>query len=345
VGETESKPSSLSDAEKVDAIFEFVARSIRYVGLEFGVHGYKPYGVSATLQRKFGDCKDKATLMRALLAAVGVESDLVLVRTRPKGRLRDQTASPSGFDHAILYVPTLDRYYDATASWNSPTELPWADRGATVLVLGKEGARFVQIPEGTPADAKFVLSLTPSASGLTGEIRAYGDRAAELRQALATEAERDDTLERLLGTELQAVELTRATYDLDFDAGPITIAFEARRTGDELPLLPPGFVVRRRLASLSTRTTPLQLTPLRIERTAALGAFGLPVEPGTGAPPSSARVDSEFGFAERVVTDTAVTLILEITAHRVTPDAYGRLRDFAAAADALFLPVSKLVAR
>ena len=345
VGEKEGAPSSLSDAEKVNVIFEFVARSIRYVGLEFGVHGYKPYGVSATLQRKFGDCKDKATLMRALLAAVGVESDLVLVRTKPKGRLRDQTASPSGFDHAILYVPSLDRYYDATASWNSPTELPWADRGATVLVLGKEGARFVQIPEGSPADSSFRLTLSPTAMGLSGTITAAGDRAAELRQALATEAERDDTLERLLGTELQAVELTRATYDLDFGPGPITITFEAKRTGDELPLLPPGFVVRRRLASLSSRTTPLQLTPLRIERTAGLGAFGLPLEPGTGAPPASARVDSEFGFAERVVTDASVTLILEITATRVPTDAYGRLRDFAAAADALFLPVSKLVAR
>ena len=54
----------------------------RYVALEFGIHGYKPYRVSQVLSRRFGDCKDKASLLMVLLREVGVEAELVLLRTR-----------------------------------------------------------------------------------------------------------------------------------------------------------------------------------------------------------------------------------------------------------------------
>ena len=81
----------------------------RYVGLEFGIHGYKPYKVTQVLARRFGDCKDKASLMVALLREVGIDAELVLVRTRRGGRIDAEPASLAVFDHAIVYVPKLDR--------------------------------------------------------------------------------------------------------------------------------------------------------------------------------------------------------------------------------------------
>ena len=88
------------------------------MGLEFGIHGYKPYKVTQVLARRFGDCKDKASLMVALLREVGVEADWSLVRTRRGGRLDAQPASLAVFDHAIVYVPKLDRI--STARRSSP---------------------------------------------------------------------------------------------------------------------------------------------------------------------------------------------------------------------------------
>ena len=79
------------------------------MGLEFGIHGYKPYKVTQVLARRFGDCKDKASLLIALLREVGVDAELVLVRTRRGGRLDPEPASLAVFDHAIVYVPKLDR--------------------------------------------------------------------------------------------------------------------------------------------------------------------------------------------------------------------------------------------
>jgi hypothetical protein len=136
----------MSDAERVRAVYDFVVTNTRYVGLEFGIHGYKPYKVTQVLARRFGDCKDKASLMIALLREVGVPAELVLVRTRRGGRLDPEPASLAIFDHAIVYVPKLDRYLDGTAEFAGLGELPSQDQGVTVLRVGPHGARLTETP-------------------------------------------------------------------------------------------------------------------------------------------------------------------------------------------------------
>ncbi|HCF59298.1 MAG TPA: cell division protein FtsK, partial [Myxococcales bacterium] len=66
----------------IRAVYDFVVSRTRYVGLEFGIHGYKPYRVDKVLARRFGDCKDKASLMNALLRVAGIDSRLVLLRMK-----------------------------------------------------------------------------------------------------------------------------------------------------------------------------------------------------------------------------------------------------------------------
>ncbi len=78
---------AMTDIEKVRAIHGLVVTGTRYVGLEFGIHGFQPYKVTQVLARKFGDCKDKATLMIALLREAGIDAELVLLRTRRGGRI------------------------------------------------------------------------------------------------------------------------------------------------------------------------------------------------------------------------------------------------------------------
>ncbi|MCK5595788.1 DUF3857 domain-containing protein, partial [bacterium] len=52
-----------TEIDKIRAIYNYVVKKIRYVGLEFGIHGYKPYKSCQVFSRKFGDCKDKALLI------------------------------------------------------------------------------------------------------------------------------------------------------------------------------------------------------------------------------------------------------------------------------------------
>lgn len=120
---------------KLRAIYNEVVRRTRYVGLEFGIHGYKPYKVAQVFQRKFGDCKDKASLLKVMLKEVGIDSSLVLARTRRNGQIAPEPASLSVFDHAIVYVPKFDLYLDGTAEFSGSTELPAQDQDIMVLVV------------------------------------------------------------------------------------------------------------------------------------------------------------------------------------------------------------------
>jgi len=141
-----------STRERVAAIHEYVVRNTRYVGLEFGIHGFKPYRTTVSFSRRFGDCKDTASLMHVMLGVAGIDSRIVLVRTHDLGEIDETPASLSVFNHAITYVPELDMYMDGTAGFSGLDELPRGNQGASVLIVEPDGgSRFTQIPISPPA--------------------------------------------------------------------------------------------------------------------------------------------------------------------------------------------------
>jgi cellulose synthase operon protein C len=197
----------------VKAVYEFVVSQTRYVGLEFGIHGFKPYRVDQILQRRFGDCKDKASLMHALLAAVGIDSRVVLLRMRKLGRMPEAPASLAMFNHAILYVPRFDLWLDGTASFSGSRDLPGEDRGATVLVVNPDGApRFGYVPEAKPEEnrTESIFDVALAADGratLRGTSRIRGVQAPGYRRAYQAEGERRATLEQAFNRTFPGLEV------------------------------------------------------------------------------------------------------------------------------------------
>lgn len=186
----------------VRALYGFVVQNTRYVALEFGIHGYKPYRVDRVLSRRFGDCKDKASLIHAMLKVAGVDSRLVLLRTRELGAIGEEPASLAAFNHAILYVPSQELYLDGTAEFHGSRELPSADRTANVLVVEPEGkSPFSTVPE-TSAEENLTalsmeVSLRPDGSAtLVGKSTIRGQGAPEYRRAYQAAASRKATFEQ-----------------------------------------------------------------------------------------------------------------------------------------------------
>ncbi len=85
--------------EKARRLYDFVARSVRYVSISLGVGRYQPHSASDVLQSGYGDCKDKHTLFSALLRAEGIQSYPVLINSSRK--LDVDVPSPAQFDHVI----------------------------------------------------------------------------------------------------------------------------------------------------------------------------------------------------------------------------------------------------
>jgi transglutaminase-like putative cysteine protease len=68
-----------SDSAKVRALYDFVSREFRYVSLSFGIGRYQPHAAAEVLANRYGDCKDKHTLLAALLAAIGIRAHPALI--------------------------------------------------------------------------------------------------------------------------------------------------------------------------------------------------------------------------------------------------------------------------
>jgi hypothetical protein len=107
-----------TDEDRLLAATRFVQDDIRYLGVELGLGGARPFQPSTVLARRFGDCKDKAGLLVTLLRALGFDARTALVSTRERRALDDALPSPLVFDHAIVQVALAGPRHknDATAS-------------------------------------------------------------------------------------------------------------------------------------------------------------------------------------------------------------------------------------
>jgi hypothetical protein len=184
------------EAARIRAVYDFVVSRTRYVALEFGINSFKPYPVETILARRFGDCKDKASLMHAMLEALGIDSRLTLLRMKRLGGIDEAPASLAVFNHAILYVPKHKLFLDGTAEFHGSAELPGDDSGAEVLVVEPGGgSKFFRTPDATPADnldeTRIAARLEPDGTAavqVKGSAR--GAWTAELRRIFEPADER-----------------------------------------------------------------------------------------------------------------------------------------------------------
>lgn len=342
---------------KVRRIHDWVVDHTRYVALEFGIHGYKPYRVTQVVRRGFGDCKDKASLLYAMFREAGIDAQLVLVRTRRNGAIAELPASLAIFDHAIAYVPALDLYIDGTAEHSGLRELPEMDQGVEVLHVWPEGAELRRTPV-LPADVNVrerTLDVALRADGsatidATDSVR--GNEAPFVRANYEAEGTREERLRRALRQVFPGVELTSATFsDLaDREANPTTrwqatVPRFATTDGDGLRIAPSGIEeVVRMLAPTPTRNLPLDLgstTTYREQRNLVI-----PQGMRVGLLPAGGVVESRFGRVSveaREESGRVVTRVeLRIAVDRVSPADYPEYRTWVEAADRLFRQRVKL---
>ncbi len=179
----------IAPREKIQALYEFVAKQFRYVSLSFGVGRYQPHAAAEVLANLYGDCKDKHTLFAALAEAAGLEAYPVLIHSSRK--LDPDVPSPAQFDHVISAVPHKDGFYflDTTAEVAPFALLPATLRGKKALLIPR-GAP-AQVVE-TPADPPFPIRQDVWVSGKISDLgkleatvryQLRGDNEVGLRQA------------------------------------------------------------------------------------------------------------------------------------------------------------------
>ena len=128
-------------------ILAAVEKQIRYAGVEFGEGSIIPRTPAETLKNKYGDCKDKATLLVAMLRQAGVKANVVLLRAGAGFDVEPDLPGLGHFNHVIVLTEGPDPIWiDPTDEFARAGELPDSDQGRLVLVAKSDTTELVRTP-------------------------------------------------------------------------------------------------------------------------------------------------------------------------------------------------------
>lgn len=207
---------------RLDKVATFMQQQIRYVAIEIGIGGWQPHAAEDVFRSRYGDCKDKATLMIAMLDAVGIRATWVSVDHR-RGRIDPDAPSlfgdhmitaieiPPGYENprlkAVVTARNGKRYliFDPTNEYVAIGELPENEQGGYGVLAAGEDSQVIQLPvlspdaDTTQRSATFSLDSDGTLKGDVTVLRS-GASSWRLRDAFSMESakEQREALEQSL---------------------------------------------------------------------------------------------------------------------------------------------------
>ncbi len=278
--------STSTSLGKMKALGEFAQHDVRYVAIELGIGGWQPHSAAEVFTHHYGDCKDKATLMGAMLHEIGVDSYYVVINSE-RGSITPETpAYKGGFDHVIIAIklpdgatdkslaaamvhPRLGKvlFFDPTDEMTPFGQLHGALQANYGLLVTPDGGELVELPQlpptmnGIERTAKLSLSASGTVNGEVQETR-VGDRAWSQRWALRTvtkDADRIKPIETLLSHSLGTFQITKASVgNLQLTDQPFlyyysVVAQNYAKTAGNLLLVRPRFIGNKSSDLLETK--------------------------------------------------------------------------------------------
>ncbi|MFH1771638.1 MAG: transglutaminase domain-containing protein [Candidatus Omnitrophota bacterium] len=219
-------------------IYEFCAKDIRYVAVEYGESGYEPHYANDVFLNRYGDCKDKATLLVAMLREAGLKAYPVLIPTRSVYAIHDDFPAVN-FNHAIAVLLHDEKlvFMDATTQTTAFGDIPLDDQETDVLVLFDDGPRIERTPllRNNKIIYDTVINIDEDENGkINRTVTTYGNYAAYYRHYLK------NTHPNLIKENIQArmVEISPHSWLIDY-------AFTDPDDFDKIPELRYKFEARK----------------------------------------------------------------------------------------------------
>lgn len=314
-----------TELEKIQAIGRYV-QNVRYISIQTNVAkggGYRPHLATEVFAKSYGDCKDKANLMRAMLRAVKIESYLVSIYHGDPAYVRPEWPSPVQFDHCIIAVkvsdetqaatvvkhPSLGRLliFDATSPNTPVGDLPEGEQDSLALIDAKESTELIRMPV-TPPDANRLERTTEVNLQRDGSIaatvreRRFGQSAATARGIFKNLSRGDfeSVIQLWAGTAATGAKFTRIEPADEHAEGRFSLDVEftapayAQSMQDRLLVFKPSVVTHSNTGWLSeaTRKQPVVLKSNALVETVR---FKLPAGFDVDEMPDAVKISSEFG--------------------------------------------------
>ena len=320
--------SKTTQLQKMQAIGDFVQHDIRYVAIELGIGGFQPHSAPDVYSHHYGDCKDKATLVRSMLRELGVESFHVVINDR-RGSVTADMPAHNGFNHVITAIklpdgisdpsliatmvhPKLGKllFFDPTNELIPFGQLPGYLQANYGLLVTPDGGELVELPQQPSAMNSILrtakLTLDPSGT-LKGDVREsrLGERASSERwrlRAVTKDTDRIKPIEELLSNSLANFHITHASMEnLQQTDQPFGFhySFESQnyaKNAGNLLLVRPRVIGSKTLGFLEgkeSRKFPIELE----EPTRDTDSFEITIPAGYVVDDLPPAVDADYSFA------------------------------------------------
>ena len=314
-----------TEFDKIRRIAQYV-QNIQYISIQTGLGrggGYKPHASNEVFAKSYGDCKDKANLMRALLKVVGIVAIPVSIYAGDPNYVRASWPSPQQFNHCIIAVkvsdqtqastiiqhPTLGRLliFDPTDEQTPIGDLPFHMQGSLALIDAKGETDLVRMPITPPEmnQLERIATLELQADGaIAGQIKeqANGQTAAGFRNQFRqlSKPEYTGMIERWLTSGATSARLNKLEPSDNSAEGRFTlnVEFSANQYGQlmqgRLLVFKPAVVSRREGLALTapTRRHPVVLPANAYSETVQVK---LPAGFTVDEVPDAVKIETPFG--------------------------------------------------
>ncbi len=314
-----------TEYEKIQAIGRFVQK-INYVSIQTGVGrggGYRPHSAIEVFAKSYGDCKDKANLMRAMLRAINIPSYLVCIYSGDPTYVREEWPSPQQFNHCIIAIkvseetksPTIVNHaklghlliFDPTDDTTPVGDLPDHEQGSLALLIAGEDGALLRMPV-TPPEANLMERNVDASLAADGSIqvnvreRSTGQAAVNERRAFLG-LPRSDYVKLVEGWIMRSVSgasITKVEPADDLMAGrfSLDVEFNAPRYGQvmsgRLLVFKPALVSRGEALAL-TNPTRRRAIMLESEAYTERAKIKLPEGLSVDEMPDPVKLDVPFG--------------------------------------------------
>jgi hypothetical protein len=314
-----------TDLEKIQTIGRYV-QGVKYISIQIGLGrggGYRPHTATEVFAKSYGDCKDKANLMRAMLKVVGITSYPVSIYSGDPDYVRAEWPSPQQFNHCIIAIkvsgetpgqtliehPQLGKLliFDPTAEETPVGDLPSYLQGSLALIDSKASDALIKMPVTSPDSNLLDRQIDASIDGsgtLSASLRenANGQWASAYRREFRDES-RSDYVKRIegwitAGATAATVSKVEPNDDHSSNRFDLNIDFVAPRYGqlmqDRLLVFKPAIVSRRESVPLAAvkRKQPVVLKSSAYSETVRVK---LPAGFDVDEMPDPVTMDTAFG--------------------------------------------------
>jgi len=148
------------ELERAKRIYEFCAKEIRYVAVEYGDSGYEPHHAEEVFLNRYGDCKDQAMLLVAFLRYANVKAYPVLIPTQSAYLVFSDFPSLN-FNHAIAALEHKGEliFMDPTSETTSFGDIPVSDQKRPVLVFLDDTFKVTDTPQIEHNEVSYAMDI------------------------------------------------------------------------------------------------------------------------------------------------------------------------------------------